>query len=98
MDEPPLGRLSTLIGFDVRGTIGFYRIELTHRRKIMRDRSIAAAVVVAGIAIGISSIAVAHEDHDKASEPTAFTAMALAQSPSPTRTTTRLPSPRRSPQ
>ena len=75
MDEPPLGRLSTLIGFDVRGTIEFYRIELTHRRKIMRGRSIAAAVVIAGIAIGVSSIAGAHEDHDKASAPTAFTSM-----------------------
>ena len=40
----------------------------------MRGRRIAAAVV-AGIAIGISSIAVAHEDHDEASKPTAFTAM-----------------------
>ena len=74
MDEPPLGRLATLIGFDVRGTIEFYRIELTHGRKIMRGRSIAAAVVIAGIAV-VSSIAGAHEDHDKASAPTAFTAM-----------------------
>ena len=41
----------------------------------MRSHRIAAAVVVAGIAIGISSIAVAHEDHDEASAPTAFTAM-----------------------
>ena len=37
----------------------------------MRGRSIAAAVVLAGIAIGVG----AHEDHDEASEPTAFTAM-----------------------
>ena len=40
----------------------------------MRGRSIAAAVAVVGIAV-ISSIAVAHEDHDRAPEPTAFTAM-----------------------
>ncbi len=39
----------------------------------MRGRNIAAAVVIAGIAVG--SIAVAHEDHDKAPESTAFTAM-----------------------
>ena len=41
----------------------------------MRGRSIAAAVVIAGIAVGVGSIAVAHEDHDKASAPTAFTSM-----------------------
>ena len=40
----------------------------------MRSRSIAAVAVVAGIVV-ISSIAVAHEDHDKAPEPTAFSAM-----------------------
>ena len=37
----------------------------------MRGRSIAAAVVIAGIAVGVG----AHEDHDEASEPTAFTGM-----------------------
>ena len=37
----------------------------------MRGFSIAAAVVVAGIAVGVG----AHEDHDEASEPTAFTSM-----------------------
>ena len=42
----------------------------------MRDHIIAAAIV-AGVAIGMGSIAVAHEDHDHGSEsePTAFTAM-----------------------
>ncbi len=37
----------------------------------MRGRSIFAAAVVVGIAVGVG----AHEDHDEASEPTAFTAM-----------------------
>ncbi|MDE2740341.1 MAG: glyoxalase superfamily protein [Gemmatimonadota bacterium] len=40
----------------------------------MRGRSIAAAVVVAGI-VGVSSIAGAHEEHDNGPGPTAFTAM-----------------------
>ena len=37
----------------------------------MRGRSIAAAVVIAGIAVGVG----AHEDHDEASATTAFTGM-----------------------
>ena len=41
----------------------------------MRGRSIAAAVVVAGITVGVSSIADAHEEHDNGHGPTAFTAM-----------------------
>ena len=43
----------------------------------MRGRRIIAAAVVAGIAVGVSSIAGAHEDHDNGSgaESTAFTAM-----------------------
>ena len=69
------GRLSILTGFDVRTRIEFYRIELTHRRKIVRGRRIAAAVVVAGIAVGVSSIAGAHEEHDNGPGPTAFTGM-----------------------
>lgn len=36
---------------------------------------IIAAVVVAGIAVGVSSIADAHEEHDNGHGPTAFTAM-----------------------
>ena len=40
----------------------------------MRGRSIAAAVV-AGIAVGVSSIASAHEEHDNGHGLTAFTAM-----------------------
>ena len=41
----------------------------------MRGRRIAAAVVIAGIAVGVSSIAGAHEEHDNDSGPTAFTSM-----------------------
>ena len=43
----------------------------------MRGRRIIAAAVVAGIAVGVSSIAGAHEDHDDGSEAesTAFTSM-----------------------
>ena len=37
----------------------------------MRGRIIAAAVVIAGIAVGVG----AHEDHDEASESTTFTGM-----------------------
>ena len=63
-----------LTGFNAPGTIEFYRLELTYRRKTMRGRSIAAAVVVAGI-VGVSSIAGAHEEHDNGHGPTAFSAM-----------------------
>ena len=69
------GRLSMLTGFNARTRIEFYRIELTHRRKIVRGRRIAAVAVVAGIAVGVSSIADAHEEHDNGHGPTAFTAM-----------------------
>ena len=62
-----------LTGFNAPGTIEFYRIELTHRRKTMRGLSIAAAVV-AGIVV-VSSSAGAHEEHDNGHGPTAFTAM-----------------------
>ena len=41
----------------------------------MRRHRIAAAVVVAGIAVGVSSIADAHEEHDNGHGSTAFTAM-----------------------
>ena len=63
-----------LTGFGAGGTIGFYRIELTHRRKIVRGLRIAAVAVVAGIVV-VSSIVGAHEGHDKDSKSTAFTAM-----------------------
>ncbi len=41
----------------------------------MRGRSMAAVVVIVGIAVGVSSIADAHEEHDNGHGPTAFTAM-----------------------
>ena len=41
----------------------------------MRGCSIAAAVVVAGIAVGVSSIADAHEEHDHDHGSTEFTSM-----------------------
>ena len=41
----------------------------------MRGRGIAAVAVVAGIAVGVSSIADAHEEHDNGHGATAFTSM-----------------------